>query len=104
MREMQPRTERWRTDPSPGPEPRTGEPAIPTDGRRTTPEAPTPQPPPQPRARAWRQWLVRLGILLVVLGAVAVVRWWTLRPQDVTLIQPTLTTITETIASSGRVR
>ena len=101
---MQPRTERWRTDPSPGPASRTDEPTISTDGRRTTPEVPTPQPLPQPRTRAWRQWLVRLGILLVVLGAIAVVRWWTMRPQDVTLIQPTLTTITETISSSGRVR
>ena len=29
---------------------------------------------------------------------------YTLRPQEVSLIQPTVTTITETIASSGRVR
>jgi HlyD family secretion protein len=32
------------------------------------------------------------------------VRWQTLRPQEVRLIQPTVTAITETIASSGRVR
>jgi HlyD family secretion protein len=42
--------------------------------------------------------------VLIVLSAIALVRWQTLRPQDVTLIQPTVTTITETIASSGRVR
>jgi HlyD family secretion protein len=101
---MQPRTERWRTDSSRGPAPRTDEPAISTDGRQTTPEVPTPLPPPQPRTRAWRKWLMRLGILLVVLAAIAVVRWRALRPQDVTLIQPTMTAITETIASSGRVR
>ena len=39
-----------------------------------------------------------------MLAAIALVRWQTLRPQDVTLIQPTVTTITETITSSGRVR
>jgi HlyD family secretion protein len=101
---MQPRTERWRTDASHGPVPRTGEPAIPTDGRQTAPEASTPQPQSPPPRRAWRKWLMRLGILLAVLAAIAMVRWRTLRPQDVTLIQPTMTTITETIASSGRVR
>jgi HlyD family secretion protein len=39
-----------------------------------------------------------------VLATVALLRWRNQRPQQVTLIQATVTPITETIASSGRVR
>jgi HlyD family secretion protein len=77
---------------------------APTDGRQATSKPPVVPPLGRPRAPAWRKWLTRLGILLIVLAAIALVRWQTLRPQDVTLIQPTVTAVTETIASSGRVR
>jgi HlyD family secretion protein len=101
---MRPQTEQSRGHSSRAAAPHTDAPDVSTDGRQTTPEVPLPQPLHRPHAHAWRKWLIRLGILLVVLGTIAVVRWWTLRPHEVTLIQPTLTTITETIASSGRVR
>ena len=42
-------------------------------------------------------------MLRVVVLMLAVGRWQARRPREVALIQPTLTTITETIASSGRV-
>ena len=83
---MQPRTERWPMDASRGPAPHTAEPAISTDGRQTTPETPTPPPQPQPRTRAWRKWLMRLGILL---AAVLVVRdsgWISLPALGATII------------------
>jgi HlyD family secretion protein len=101
---MRRQTEPWRRNAARGATTHTDKPAISTDGRQTTSETPMPQPPRQPQTRAWRKWLMRLGIVFVVLIAIAAVRWWTLRPQDVTLIQVTATTITETIASSGRVR
>lgn len=63
-----------------------------------------PPAPSRPQGRTRRKWLIRLGLLLIVLIAVALVRRQTLRPQEVTLIQPTVVPITETIASSGRVR
>ena len=46
-------------------------------------------------------WLI---ILLAVVVAIVLVRWQAQRPQEVTLIGATVTAITETIASSGRVR
>jgi len=52
----------------------------------------------------WKTWQTRLVIFLTVLVAIALVRWWGWRAQDVRLIHPTLTAITETITSSGRVR
>jgi HlyD family secretion protein len=55
-------------------------------------------------SRVWRSWLLRAVILLAVVVAIVLVRWYTLRPREVSLTQATLTTITETIASSGRVR
>ena len=75
-----------------------------TDGRRATAKPSVPRPSPHPRSSAWRKWLIRIVILLAVLVATALARQYTLRPQEVSLIQPTVTTITETIASSGRVR
>jgi HlyD family secretion protein len=89
-----PRTPMFPTEPPP----------VSTDGRQTTVDGAVSQPPRRTRVQAWRKWLLRLGILLAVLAAVALWRWRALRPQDVRLIQPTVTTITETIASSGRVR
>jgi multidrug efflux pump subunit AcrA (membrane-fusion protein) len=62
-------------------------------------------PPPRRTAPvAWKKWLKRLVVLSAVLFAVALIRWWAWRGQVVTLIQPTLSAITETITSSGRVR
>ena len=45
-----------------------------------------------------------LSYLLAIVVAIVLIRWHTLRPQEVSLTQATVTTITETIASSGRVR
>ena len=63
-----------------------------------------PRPPGPARPRARRKWLLGLVLLLAGFVAIALVLWYTLRPQEVSLIQATVTTITETIASSGRVR
>jgi RND family efflux transporter MFP subunit len=54
-------------------------------------------------SRARRKWLIRLGVLLAVALAVAFFMWRVGRPTLVTVVQPKLTTITETITSSGRV-
>jgi HlyD family secretion protein len=75
-----------------------------TDGQRAAAKTSVPRPPHPARSRARRKWLIRTAILLAVVVAIALARWYTLRPQEVSLIQPTATTITETIASSGRVR
>jgi HlyD family secretion protein len=75
-----------------------------TDGHRATAETSVPQPQRPVHSRAWRTWLLRVVILLAVVVAVVLVRWYTLRPLEVSLTQATLMTITETIASSGRVR
>ena len=55
------------------------------------------------RSRALRKWLVRLGVLLVVVSLIAFLMWRSRRPAVVTVVAPKLTNITETIASSGRV-
>ncbi len=52
---------------------------------------------------ASRKWVVRLAVLSLVLLTIAFFIWRSQRPVAVTLVQPNLTTITETIASSGRV-
>jgi HlyD family secretion protein len=101
---MLPQAERSRTDASRTPASHTEPQAASTDGRRAIVETSLPQPPHRTRSHARRKWLIRLGILLAVLVAIALVRWRALRPQEVRLIQATVTTITETIASSGRVR
>lgn len=75
-------------------------PTISGDGRPARTEAPAPR---HDRAGAWRPWPVWLAILTVVVLVAVAWRWQTQRPQDVFLIHPTVTTITETIASSGRV-
>jgi HlyD family secretion protein len=52
---------------------------------------------------ARRKWLVRLAIPLAAALAIILLRWQAQRPPQVFLISPTVTPITETIASSGRV-
>jgi HlyD family secretion protein len=75
-----------------------------TDGHRLVAEPPVLRPPHPSRSHAWRKWLRRGVLLLAMVVALALLRWYTLRPQEVSLTQATVTTITETIASSGRVR
>jgi HlyD family secretion protein len=55
------------------------------------------------RARSWQKWLIRLGLLLLIGLLIGFFVWRRQRAPVVTLIQPRLTQITETIASSGRV-
>ena len=57
---------------------------------------------PKQARRSLRTWAIRLGGLLIA-GAVIAVIWRGAPPAAVTLVHPTPTTITETIASSGRV-
>jgi biotin carboxyl carrier protein len=75
-----------------------------TDGHRTTAETSVSRLPHPARSQAWRKWLRRIVLLLAIVVAIVVARWYTLRPQEVALTQVTVTTITETITSSGRVR
>ncbi len=55
------------------------------------------------RSRAWRKWVIRLAVLLAVVLIILFLTWRSRRPAEVTLVQARLTSITETIASSGRV-
>jgi multidrug efflux pump subunit AcrA (membrane-fusion protein) len=61
----------------------------------------------RPHERTWfrarRKWLIRLCVTLAIGLIAAFFVWRNERPAEVTVIQPRLTTITETIASSGRV-
>ncbi len=60
--------------------------------------------PPQPkRAAARRKWGIRLGVLLLSVLIVAFFVWRSRRPTMIAVVKPVPTTITETIASSGRV-
>jgi RND family efflux transporter MFP subunit len=54
-------------------------------------------------SRALQKWLMRIGVPLVIILIVGFFIWRKQRPAEVTLIQPKLTTVTDTIASSGRV-
>ena len=54
-------------------------------------------------SRARRKWFIRFGVLLAVVLLIGFFVWRGRRPTVVTVAQPKLTTITETIASSGRV-
>ena len=101
---MLPPVERLKMDASRTPTFHTEPQEAPTDGQRAAAKTSVPRPPHPARSRARRKWLRRTVILLAVVVAVALARWYTLRPQEISLIQPTVTTITETIASSGRVR
>ena len=75
-----------------------------TDGHQVRAETPVSRPPHSGRTEARRKWLRRVVFLLAIVVAIVLTRWYTLRPQEVSLTQATVTTITETIASSGRVR
>jgi HlyD family secretion protein len=97
-------TERLRQNSPRTPPPSSAPHEVSTDGHAAPTTSPRPPGPDQPQARSWRTWLLRLGLLCIALIIIALVRWYTQRPPDVTLIQPTVTPITETIASSGRVR
>lgn len=55
------------------------------------------------QSRATRKWIVRLAVLSLVALISVFFLWRSQRPVAVTLVQPNLTMITETIASSGRV-
>jgi HlyD family secretion protein len=55
------------------------------------------------RSRDSRKWLIRIGVLMAIVAVIAFFIWRNNRPPEVTVVQPTQTTITETIASSGRV-
>jgi HlyD family secretion protein len=101
---MLPPTERSKRESSRTPTWDTEAPEASTDGHRATVETSVPRPPRPTHARARRKWLLRLVLLLAVLIAIALARWYMQRPQQVSLTQATVTTITETIASSGRVR
>jgi HlyD family secretion protein len=74
------------------------------DGHRTTTETSVSRPPHSASSQAWRKWLRRMVLLLAMIVAIVVGRWYTLRPQEVSLTRATVMTITETISSSGRVR
>ena len=54
-------------------------------------------------SRARRRWILPLAVLLGVLGA-GLGGWWWLRAKDVSVARPVRASITESIASSGRVR
>jgi HlyD family secretion protein len=97
---MQPPTEPLQQDSSRSQTAPTAPPPVPVDGRPARPETPALR---RERSGAWRKWLVWLGIPCLVVLAIVLWRWWALRPPEVSLIQPALTAITETIASSGRV-
>ena len=52
---------------------------------------------------ARRQWLLRVSVLVLATLVVAVPLWESYRTKVVSIIQPTLTTITESLATTGRV-
>jgi HlyD family secretion protein len=54
-------------------------------------------------SRGRRRWVRGLAVLSLVVLAVALWLWRSQRPKEVSVVQPTLATITEAIASSGRV-
>ncbi|HET9529464.1 MAG TPA: efflux RND transporter periplasmic adaptor subunit [Blastocatellia bacterium] len=66
-------------------------------------EGPVARPRARKQSRDMRKWLIRLGVLSTIGLIIAFFVWRSQRPTEVTLVQPRLTTITETIASSGRV-
>ena len=55
------------------------------------------------RSRNLQKWLIRIAVLLVIGLGIGFFVWRRERPPVVTLTQPKLATITETVASSGRV-
>jgi HlyD family secretion protein len=101
---MLPPTERWKADVSRPPTFHTDLQETQTDGHRTTTETPISRLSRSHRSRAWRKWLLRGVALLALIVGLLVARWYMVRPHEVLLTQATIMTITETIASSGRVR
>ena len=53
--------------------------------------------------RARRPWPWRVGVAGLMVVTVAMLLWQSYRPQVVSVIQPTLTTITESLSTTGRV-
>ena len=53
--------------------------------------------------RARRPWPWRVGVAGLIIVTVAMLLWQSYRPQVVSVIQPTLTTITESLSTTGRV-
>jgi HlyD family secretion protein len=58
----------------------------------------------QPGSKPSLKWLIRLAIILIPLSIIFFLIWRSGRPTAVTTLQPKPVSITETIASSGRVR
>ena len=54
-------------------------------------------------SKSLQKWLIRIGVLAVIVLIGLFVFWFSQLPRRVAVIQPKQTTITETIASSGRV-
>jgi hypothetical protein len=79
-------------------QPGTLQPVAPA-GPPTVPAVPVPHSSPS----AWRKRLIRLGLLVLLGLDIGLLVWRAQRPPEGTLIQPTVSLITETIASSGRV-
>ncbi len=50
-----------------------------------------------------QKWLIRIGVLVAIIIIVLVIVWFSQLPKRVDVIRPKQATITETIASSGRV-
>lgn len=57
----------------------------------------------QATSRSVRKWTIRLGLLVLLIAIIAFFIWRGSRPTPVTVVQPKLASITETVASSGRV-
>src|SRR5262249_44788105 len=57
----------------------------------------------RPASTSLRKWMIRAGVLAVLVLIVGFFIWRRSRPTPVTTVQPKLVPITETVASSGRV-
>src|SRR5262245_43820690 len=57
----------------------------------------------RPHMRLWMQWHWLLGISVFVVPALTMLLWQLHRARVVTIVQPTVTTITESLATTGRV-
>ncbi len=57
----------------------------------------------QAASRRLKNWTIRIGVLAVLVLLVGFFIWRSNRPTEVATVQPKLTPITETVASSGRV-
>lgn len=57
----------------------------------------------QAASRRLKNWTIRLGVLALLVLVIGFFIWRSNRPTEVVTVQPKLTPITETVASSGRV-